>query len=71
MKIARQVPAAFVSLYLPAGRRGWHWHSYSCRTCGQHQLGHARQLEDVAGERRAGCRHRVKIVIARVYGRPA
>jgi hypothetical protein len=52
MQIARQVPAAFVSLYLPAGHRRWHWYSYSCRTCGQHQLGRARQLEDVAGERR-------------------
>jgi predicted SprT family Zn-dependent metalloprotease len=67
MKMARQVPAAFASLYLPAGRRRWHWYSYSCRTCGQHQLGRARQLEDVAGERRAGCGHRVKIVIARAY----
>ena len=63
-----QVPAAYVSLYLPAGRRTWHWYSYRCRTCGLYQLGRARRIEDVAGARRASCGHQVNIVIARVYG---
>ncbi len=64
----RQAPAAFVSLYMPSGRRKWFWYSYSCRTCGAYQLGRAPQLDDVAGVRRAGCGHQVSIVIARIYG---
>lgn len=73
MRSVRQgkVPAAFVSLYAPVGRRRWWWYAYSCRVCGRHQLGRARQLDDVAGIRRAGCGHRVNVVIARVYGRSA
>ena len=65
----RQAPAAFASLYLPAGRRRWHWYAYACKTCGRHQLGRARQLDDVAGIRRASCGHQVNVVIARIYGR--
>ena len=65
---SHRAPAAFVSLYRPAGRRKWWWYTYSCRTCGRHQLGRARELEQVAGVRKAGCGHRVSITIARVYG---
>jgi hypothetical protein len=68
---AARPPTAFVSLYRPFGRRAWYWYAYRCKTCGAHQLGRARQLEDVAGERRAGCGHRVNIVIARIYGASA
>jgi len=53
----RQAPTAFVSLYLPFGRRKWCWYFYACRQCGAHQLGRAPRLEDVAGPRRAGCGH--------------
>jgi hypothetical protein len=60
-------PAAYVSLYLPFGRRTWHWYSYRCPGCGAHQLGRARRLEDVAGPRRGGCGHKLSVVIARVY----
>ena len=60
-------PAAFVSLYLPFGRRTWHWYAYRCPACGAHQLGRSRHLEDVAGPRRAGCGHRLNVVVARIY----
>jgi hypothetical protein len=65
-----RAPSAYVSLYAPSGRRRWWWYSYRCGTCGAYQLGRARQLEDVTGERRAGCGHQVAIVVARVYGHP-
>jgi hypothetical protein len=61
---------AFVSLFAPSGRRRWWWYSYRCATCSTYQLGRARQLEDVTGERRGGCGHQVVIVVARVYGHP-
>jgi hypothetical protein len=67
----RKPPTAFVSLFPPSGRRTWHHYWYSCRTCGAYQLGRAPRLEDVAGVRRAGCGHRVNVVIARVYGQSA
>ncbi len=67
----RQAPNAYASLYLPSGRRRWHWYAYNCRTCGLYQLGRARELENVTGVRRAGCGHEVTVVIARVYGRSA
>jgi hypothetical protein len=66
----RRTTTAYVSLYAPAGRRKWWWYSYRCATCGTYQLGRARELEDVTGERRAGCGHLVSIVIARTYGTP-
>lgn len=67
---AKRVPTAFVSLYVPAGRRTHWWYAYGCRTCGTYQLGRSRSLEDVTGERTAGCGHRVRIAVARVYGKP-
>jgi hypothetical protein len=63
----RKVQPAYVSLYLPFGRRTWHWYSYRCAVCGTYQLGRARRLEDVAGPRRAGCGHRLNVVVARIY----
>jgi hypothetical protein len=60
-----------VSLYGPSGRRRWWWYPHRCGQCGAYQLGRAPQLEEVAGERRAGCGHKVNVVIARVYGRAA
>jgi hypothetical protein len=67
----RRVPTAFASLYLPTGRRRWHWYAYRCPSCGAYQLGRAPQLEHVTGQRRAGCGHQLVIAIARVYGRSA
>jgi DNA-directed RNA polymerase subunit RPC12/RpoP len=67
----RKAPAAFVSLWAPAGRRRWWWYSYRCGQCGRYQLGRASTLEDVTGIRTAGCGHRVTIAIARIYGRAA
>ena len=64
-----KVPTAFVSLFMPSGRRTWHWYWYTCRTCGAYQLGRARQLEDVTGTRRASCGHQVNIAVSRIYGR--
>jgi hypothetical protein len=70
-RVTRRAPSAFVSFYEHTGRRRWWWYSYRCTACGTYQLGHAPLLEDIAGERRAGCGHRVIMVIARVYGRAA
>jgi hypothetical protein len=70
-RVTRRTPSAYVSLHLPFGRRRWCWYSYSCRTCGAHQLGRTPRLEDVAGVRKAGCGHKVNIVIARIYGQGA
>ena len=64
-----RTPAAFASAFAPSGRRRWWWYTYSCRTCGAHQFGRARTLEDVTGQRRASCGHIVNVVIARTYGR--
>jgi len=55
-------------VYAPRGRRRWWWYSYRCRTCGAYQLGRARDLEQVTGERRAGCGHQVNVMAARIYG---
>jgi hypothetical protein len=66
----RRAPTSYASLYLPSGRRTWHWYAYSCRTCGAYQLGRAPRLEDVTGPRRAGCGHWVTVAIARIYGQP-
>jgi hypothetical protein len=63
----RRPPNTYVSLHGPSGRRRWWWYSYH----GAYQLGRAPRLEDVAGARKAGCGHRVAIVIARIYGREA
>jgi len=67
----RKAPTAFVSLFPPAGRRRWHHYWYRCPVCRVHQLGRAPRLEDVAGVRRAGCGHRIAVVVARIYGQAA
>ncbi len=68
---ARQrVPIAPASVYAPIGRRRWWWYAYRCLTCGVYQLGRARQLDQVTGQRRAGCGHAVVIMAARIYGAP-
>jgi hypothetical protein len=66
----RQVFPVFVSLYEPIGRRRWWWYSYRCPTCGAYQLGRAKGLDGVTGERRAGCGHWIRVNVARVYGQP-
>ena len=67
----RRAPlTAYVSLYAPSGRRHWWWYSYRCPTCSAYQLGRARDLAAVTGQRRAGCGHTLEIVVARVYSSP-
>jgi hypothetical protein len=69
--VARRRPVStFVSLYAPSGRRRWWWYSYRCARCSTYQLGRARDLAGVTGQRRAGCGHMVEIVVARIYGSP-
>lgn len=64
----KPVPAAYVSLFVPAARRRLWWYWYRCPICDTYQLGRARQLADVTGVRRGGCGHKITIVIARAYG---
>ncbi len=66
----RQAPTSYASAYAPAGRRSWWHYAYRCACCGVHQFGRAPRLEDVTGPRRAGCGHKITVVIARIYGRP-
>jgi len=66
-----KAPAAFVSLFAPAGHRRWWHYSYRCGQCGTYQFGRAPRLEDVTGPRRASCGHKVSIVVARTYSGPA
>jgi len=61
----------FVSLYAPQARRTWWWYAYRCPGCGAYQLGRARSLDAVTGDRRAGCGHWIRVNIARVYGNSA
>ena len=60
----------FVSLYEPLGRRRWWWYSYRCPRCRQYQLGRARAIDGVTGDRRAGCGHWIRVNVARIYGQP-
>ena len=66
----RQVPVAPASVFGPVGRRRYWWYTYRCRTCGAHLFGRARSLDDVTGERKAGCGHRVQVMAARIYSQP-
>jgi hypothetical protein len=66
----RRAPKAYVSLYLPSGRRRWHWYAYRCRQCGRYQFGRSLRIEDVEGPRMAGCGHMVTVEVARIYGSP-
>lgn len=63
-------PIAPASVFGPVGRRRFWWYTYRCRICGAHLFGRARSLEDVTGERRAGCGHRVQVMAARIYTQP-
>jgi DNA-directed RNA polymerase subunit RPC12/RpoP len=63
-------PIAPASVFGPVGRRHCWWYTYRCRTCGAHLFGRARSLEDVTGERKAGCGHRVQVMAARIYSQP-
>jgi hypothetical protein len=65
-----EVPPVYVSLYVPLGRRRWWWYSYRCPACGAYQLGRAKSLDEVTGDRRAGCGHKIRVNVARVYGQP-
>jgi hypothetical protein len=63
-------PIAPASVFGPVGRRRFWWYTYRCRICGAYLFGRARSLEDVTGERRAGCGHRVQVMAARIYAQP-
>jgi hypothetical protein len=63
-------PIAPASVFGPVGRRTFWWYTYRCRTCGAHLFGRAKTLDTVAGERRAGCGHRVQVMAARIYSQP-
>jgi len=63
-------PPTFVSLLWPAARRRMWWYLATCPVCGSPHLGRERELAQVARVRSLPCGHRVKIVIARTYGRP-
>jgi hypothetical protein len=64
------VPVAAASVFGPVGRRKSWWYTYRCAACGAYLFGRARSLDDVPGERRAGCGHRVRVMAARIYTQP-
>lgn len=66
----QRAPIAPASVFGPVGRRRFWWYTYRCRICGAHLFGRARSLDAVAGERKAGCGHRVQIMAARIYTQP-
>jgi hypothetical protein len=66
----QQVPIAPASVFGPVGRRRSWWYTYRCRICGAYLFGRAKTLDAVAGERRAGCGHRVQVMAARIYSQP-
>jgi hypothetical protein len=66
----QRAPIAPASVFGPVGRRRFWWYTYRCRACGAHLFGRARSLDAVAGERKAGCGHRVNVMAARVYLQP-
>lgn len=63
-------PAAYVSLLWPSARRTRWWYLVRCATCGTPHLGRAAALADVTCVRRLPCGHRVRVIVARAYGRP-
>ena len=66
----RHAPLAPASVFGPVGRRRCWWYTFKCRVCGAYQFGRAKYLEDVTGERKTGCGHRVNVVAARIYTQP-
>ena len=67
MPSIRRPPAAFASLYAPAGRRTMWWLAYRCPHCGAGHFGRVRDQEDARGVRRAGCGRLVWVKVARTY----
>ena len=67
MPSIRRPPAAFASLYAPAGRRTMWWLAIRCPHCGAGHFGRVRDQEDARGVRRAGCGRLITVVIARTY----
>lgn len=67
MPSIRRPPAAFASLYAPAGRRTMWWLAIRCPHCGAVHLGRVRDQEDARGVRRAGCGRLVWVKVARTY----
>jgi hypothetical protein len=66
----QRAPIAPASVFGPVGRRRYWWFTFRCKTCGAHLFGRAPSLDAVAGERRAGCGHRVHVMAARIYTQP-
>lgn len=65
------MPLAAASVFGPVGRRKSWWYTYRCGACGAYLFGWAKSLDNVTGERRAGCGHRVRVMAARIYSQPA
>lgn len=66
----QQAPLAAASVFAPVGRRKSWWYTYRCRVCGAYLFGRAKSLDAVAGQRRAGCGHKVIVMAARIYTQP-
>lgn len=60
-------PAAYVSLFAPAGRRRMWWFTFICAHCSNGHFGRVRDAESVEGLRRAGCGRLVWLVVAKTY----
>jgi hypothetical protein len=63
----KRPPLAPASVYAPQGRRRHWWYCYPCRICATWHFGRARDLDQVADVRRAGCGHQVQVMAARIY----
>ena len=61
-------PLTPVQLCPPGRRRHQWWYTYQCLVCGDPQFGRARERHDVPGVRRAGCGHRLEVVVANTLG---
>jgi hypothetical protein len=60
-------PAAFASLYAPAGRRTMWWFTYRCPCCKAGHFARVRERASASGTRRTGCGRLVWVVVARTY----
>lgn len=60
-------PAAYGSLYAPAGRRTMWWFTFRCPHCGAGHFGRVRDRDAVPGVRRSGCGRLVWVIVARTY----
>lgn len=62
-----RVPAAYASIFAPAGKRTCWWATFRCPRCADSHFARARSAEDIVGPRRAGCGRRIVLIAARTY----